>query len=42
MPIVEGRWAHKATRNSGESGAKLQERTATVCDVGLQSVQEMQ
>jgi len=32
----------KATRNVGDSVATCQERTATVCDVGLQIVQQIQ
>jgi hypothetical protein len=42
MSIVENWPADRATRNAGDSVAKCQERTATVCGVGLQTVQEMQ
>jgi len=42
MSIVETLRADRATRNAGDSVAKCQERTATVCDVGHQTVQEMQ
>jgi hypothetical protein len=40
--IVETRRADKATRNDSDSVAKCQDRTAAVCDVGLQTEQEMQ
>jgi hypothetical protein len=39
--IVETRESDKATLNAGDSVAKFQERTAAICDVGLQTVQEM-
>jgi hypothetical protein len=39
MSIVESGRADKLTRNAGNSVAKYQERTAAVCDVGLQIVQ---
>jgi hypothetical protein len=42
MSIVQTRQAEKANRNVGDSVAKCQKRTATDCDVGLQTVQEMQ
>jgi hypothetical protein len=42
MSIVETVRADRATRNTSDSVAKCQERTATVCGVGLQTVQEMQ
>jgi len=42
MSIVETRWAGKATGNVGHSVAKCLERTAAVCDGGLQTVQEVQ
>jgi hypothetical protein len=42
MSIVETRRADKATRNAGDSVAKCQERTAAVCDFGLQTVQDIQ
>jgi hypothetical protein len=40
--IVETRTAEKLTRNVGDNGAKCQGRTATVCDNGLQTVQQKQ
>jgi len=40
--IVETWRADKENRNAGDSVAKCQERTATVCDGGLQTVQGMQ
>jgi hypothetical protein len=42
MSIVENLRADKATGNKGDIVAKCQERTATVCGVGLQTVQEIQ
>jgi hypothetical protein len=42
MPIAGTRRAYKATRNAGDSVAKCQEPTASDCDVGLQTVEEMQ
>jgi hypothetical protein len=42
MPTVETLKADKATRNFGDSVTKCQERTATVCGVGLQTVQNEQ
>jgi len=42
MLISETRWAHKATRNDGDDLTRYQERTASVCNVGLETVQEMQ
>jgi hypothetical protein len=42
MSGVETRRAHEATRNAGDSVAKCQEPTATVYDVELQTVKEMQ
>jgi hypothetical protein len=41
IPIVETLRADKATRNADDSVAKRQERTATVPDVGLQTVEGM-
>jgi hypothetical protein len=42
MLIVEMRRADKRTRNVGDNVAKCQERTTAVCDVRLQTMQEMQ
>jgi hypothetical protein len=42
MPFVETRREDKATRNAGASVAKCQQRIAAVCDVGLQTAQELQ
>jgi hypothetical protein len=41
MSIVEKRRADTATRNAGDSVAKWQERTPTLCD-GIQTTHEMQ
>jgi hypothetical protein len=41
MPIVETRRVDRATRNGGNNAARYQKRTATVCEAGLQTVQEM-
>jgi hypothetical protein len=42
MPIVEIVQADKAAGNDGNIVAICQERTATLCSVGLQTVQETQ
>jgi hypothetical protein len=42
MPIVETRQVDTATRNVSNSATKYQEQTATVYNVGLQTMQEMQ
>jgi len=43
LPTVETRRAYKATRNVvRENTEKYQERTATVRDGGIQTVQDMQ
>jgi len=36
------RWTDKATRNVDDIVAKCQERTAAVCDTGVQTVKGMQ
>jgi hypothetical protein len=38
MSIAETRRVDRATRNTGDGVANCQYRTATVCDVGLQTV----
>jgi len=40
--LRRGGRAGRATRNAGDSVAKCPERTATVCNVGLQIMQEME
>jgi len=42
MSVIENLWADKATRNTGDIVTKCQERTAAVCDVGLQAVKMIQ
>jgi hypothetical protein len=42
MSAVEMQGADKGTRNTSDSVAKCQERTANICDIGLQTMQEMQ
>jgi hypothetical protein len=42
MPVVEMQRAGRATRNGGDIVARYEEQTATVCDFGLQTMQEMQ
>jgi len=42
LSIVEMRCADRATRVDGDSVTKCQERTATVCNVVLQTFQQIQ